>query len=173
MQTFRYAASQILVHWVSTVGIFFLLITGTFILADLPNTVEKIGNLRIHMLVGALVGILVLMRLWLRRRKPAPPSVLGYRLARAVRVALNLGLLVLVASGTVLAIQSGTLEAVFGAGALPADYMDYLPRKVHGLVSKAVMGLIGLHVAGVLYHHLIVKDGLLARMGLGRASSHR
>lgn len=168
MRGFRYATSQILVHWVSTLAIFFLLITGTFILAELPNTADKIGNLRIHMLVGAFVGLLVLLRLWLRRRNPAPPPVAGYKLARAVRIALNAGLLILVLSGSVLAIQSGTLDAVFGTGVLPADYMDYLPRKVHGIVSKVVMGLIALHVAGALYHQLILKDRLLGRMGFGK-----
>ncbi len=168
MQTFRYALNQILVHWVSTLAIFFLLVTGTFILADLPNTVEKIGNLRIHILVGALVGVLVLARIWLRRRKPVPPPVVGYKLARVVQIAMNLGLLLMVISGTVLSIQSGTFDAVFGSGALPADYMDYLPRRVHGIASKVVIGLVVLHVAGALYHQFILKDRLLARMGLGR-----
>lgn len=167
MQTFRYALSQILIHWVSTLAIFILLIAGTFILADLPNTVEKIGNLRIHILVGASVGVLVLVRIWLRRRKPAPPPTAGYKLARVVQVAMNLAILVMVMSGTVLSIQSGTFDAVFGTGALPADYMDYLPRLVHGIASKALIGLIVLHVLGALYHELVLKDRLLGRMGLG------
>lgn len=168
MTTFRYATIQILVHWVATLAIFFLLITGTFILSEMPNTVEKIGNLRIHMLVGGVVGLLVLARIWMRKSKAAPPPMPGYQLARVVQVSLNIGLLVLVASGTVLAIQSGTFDAVFGTGTLPADYMDYLPRKVHGIASKVVMALIALHVAGALYHQFIAKDGLLARMGVGR-----
>lgn len=168
MQTFRYAGSQILVHWVATLAIFFLLITGTFVLSEMPNTAEKIGNLRIHLLVGGVVGLLVLARIWLRKRKAAPAPMPGYQLARFVQVSLNLGLLLLVISGTVLAIQSGTFDAVFGTGALPADYMDYLPRKVHGIVTKVVMALIALHVAGALYHQFIAKDGLLARMGIGR-----
>ena len=168
MQTFRYALNQILVHWVSTLAIFFLLITGTFILAELPNTVEKIGNLRIHILVGTLVGVLVLARIWLRRRKPEPPPVVGFKLARWVQVGMNLGLLLMVISGTVLSIQSGTFDAVFGSGMLPADYMDYVPRRVHGIASKVVIGLIVLHMAGALYHQFIVKDRLLGRMGLSR-----
>ena len=168
MQNFRYATSQILVHWVSTLAIFFMLITGTFILAEMPNTIDKIGNLRIHMLAGGFVGFLVIARLWLRLRNPLPPPVVGYKLARTVRIALNIGLLLLVISGTVLAFQSGTFDAVFGSGSLPQDYMEYLPRKVHGVLTKVVLGLIVLHIAGAIYHQFIVKDRLLGRVGLGK-----
>jgi uncharacterized membrane protein YdcZ (DUF606 family) len=50
------------------IGVIFLLITGTLVLADLPNTIEKVGNLRTHMLIGGLVGALVISRFILRRR---------------------------------------------------------------------------------------------------------
>ncbi|AWB35091.1 cytochrome b [Orrella marina] len=168
MRQFRYATSQILVHWFSALAIVFLLITGTFILAELPNTPEKVGNLRIHMLIGGFAGLLVLWRFWLRGRHPVPPPVIGHKLARIVRMAMNLGILLLVISGTVLAFQSGAFEAVFGSGSLPADFMEFLPRKVHGILTKVVMGLVALHVAGALYHQFFLRDRLMAHMGIGK-----
>ena len=93
---------------------------------------------------------------------------MGEWAARAGHLALNLVVLLLAFSGTMLALQSGTFDAVFGAGSLPADFKEFTPRQIHGLASRLTMGLIALHVLAALYHQFIVKDGLLARMGLGR-----
>ena len=168
MQAFRYAKSQIVIHWLAAALILFLLVSGTFVLAELPNTPAKIGNLRIHMILGALAGLLVITRIVLRRRLPAPPAAMGEWAARAGHLALTLVVLLLAFSGTMLALQSGTFDAVFGAGSLPADFKEFTPRQIHGLASRLTMGLIALHVLAALYHQFIVKDGLLARMGLGR-----
>lgn len=170
MQAFRYAKSQIGIHWLAAALIVFLLVTGTFVLAELPNTPAKTGNLRIHMILGGLAGLLVLARIVLRRRLPAPPpAAKGEWAARAGHLALNLVVLLLAFSGMMLSLQSGAFDAVFGAGALSADFKQYTPRQIHGLASRLAMGLIALHVLAALYHQFIVKDGLLARMGLGRA----
>jgi cytochrome b561 len=39
---------------------------------------------------------------------------------------------------------------------------------VHYLVSRLLMALIAQHIAGALYHTLILKDGLLRRMAFCR-----
>jgi cytochrome b561 len=168
MQNFRYALPQVAVHWLAAVLIVFLLVTGTFVLGEMPNTVEKIGNLRIHLMLGGLAGMLVVARIIMRRRLPAPPAMAGDKLAHAGHMALNLAILLMAASGMMLALQSGTLDAVFGSGTLPDDFKQFMPRKVHGLVSRIAMALIALHVAAALYHQLVVKDGLLFRMSFGR-----
>ncbi len=168
MQNFRYALPQVAVHWLAALLIGFLLVTGTFVLADMPNTAEKIGNLRIHLILGGLAGMLVITRVVMRRRLPAAPAMAGDKHAHAGHMALNLAILLMAASGMMLALQSGTLDAVFGSGVLPEDFKAFTPRKVHGLVAKITMGLIALHVAAALYHQLIVKDGLIARMTFGR-----
>lgn len=167
MSSFRYTAAQITIHWLAAALIVFLLATGTLVLADLPNTPDKIGNLRIHIVLGALAALLVVVRIVLRKRQPAPPPVAFEKAARLGHVALNLVVLVMAVSGVALSLQSGTLQAVFGGGALPADYMVFTVRKVHGLASRLLMGLVALHVLAALYHQFVVKDRLLSRMGLG------
>jgi len=97
MQSFRYTQPQIAVHWLAAIIIVFLLITGTFILADLPNTAPKIDNLRIHMVLGAAAGLLVIVRFGLRRIYPVPPIAPGDKSARIVHVLLNLIILGVVA----------------------------------------------------------------------------
>lgn len=169
MSTFRYARSQIAVHWLAALAIVFLLVTGTFVLSELPNTPPKAGNLRIHLIVGVLAAALVASRIVLRRGLPAPPPVAFERLARAGHVALNAVVLLLAASGAGLMLQSGAIDAVFGGGTLPADFKVFALRKVHGLLSKLAMALIALHVAAALYHQFVLRDRLLPRMGLGRS----
>lgn len=173
MQAFRYKKSQIAIHWIAAALIIFLLITGTLVLAELPNTPLKIDNLRIHMTLGALSGLLVITRILARWRLPAPPPVKGEWAGRAGHLALNLVVLLLAFSGVMLSLQSGAFNAVFGAGTLPLDFNEYTPRQIHGLASRLAMGLIALHVLAAIYHQFIVKDGLLTRMSLGRLRSDR
>lgn len=164
MKTFRYAKPQVAVHWLAAALIVFLLATGSLVLADLPNTVEKIGNLRIHMILGALAGLLVITRIVMGRRLPASPALPGAALARAGHIALNLLILLMAASGMVLALQSGAFDAIFGSGVLPEDFKSFTPRTIHGFASRVAMGLIALHVLAALYHQFIARDGLLWRM---------
>ena len=171
MRTFRYATSQILVHWLAAALIVFLLVTGTFVLAELPNTPEKTGNFRIHMILGALAALLVVARVLLRRRHPLPPAVVAERWARLGHMGLNVLVLLLAVSGSVLALQSGVADAVLGNGMLPESLDGWTLRKVHGLLSRLLMALIAVHVLAALYHQWIVRDGLLLRMRPGKTRS--
>ncbi|MCP4126875.1 MAG: cytochrome b [Gammaproteobacteria bacterium] len=168
MSTFRYTGSQITTHWMSVLVILFLLVTGSLVLADLPNTVEKIGNLRIHMILGGLAAILVVVRIILKKNSPKPDPISGSKRASAGHIALNIVVLLLVMSGVMLSLQSGAFDATFGNGTLPEDFFHYTPRKIHGLLSRIIMGLIALHILAALYHQLFLKDGLVARMFPGK-----
>jgi cytochrome b561 len=35
---------------------------------------------------------------------------------------------------------------------------------VHGFLGDAVMWIAGLHAAAAIYHHVVLKDGVLASM---------
>jgi len=48
-----------------------------------------------------------------------------------------------------------------------------LMSSVHYVASWILAGLVLLHVTGALKHALITRDGLVARMGLGRVSRER
>ena len=167
MQTFRYAKPRIAIHWLAALLIVFMLATGSLVLAELPNTAEKIGNLSIHMILGGLAGLLVLIRIVLGRSYPAPAAAAGEKLGRVGHVLLNLVILLMAMSGMLLAFQSGALDAVFFGGVLPEDFKSFTPRTIHGFASKVAMGLIALHVLAALYNQFVVRDGLLSRMGLG------
>ncbi len=171
----KYNHIQIALHWVTAALIIFLLTTGSLVLSKIENTVPgKVDNLRIHMILGGIALLLTLVRIVWRKKTPQPEELkTGNKLfdimGTAMPYLLNLTALLIAISGVGLAFFSGTLNVVFfGSGSLPADYFDYLPRYVHGLSGKVMIGLILLHLAGSFYHVIFLKDGIMGRMWFGK-----
>jgi len=174
-QVSRYHPALVAFHW----GLAFLIIAalalGALVMAKMPNTDPmKLEALRSHMMGGGLILVLTLVRLVVRSRSRHPPaaatgSAALDRLAWASHRLLYIAVLGQATSGLVLALQSGLPAILFaGAGTLPADFWIYPVRTVHYLTSRLLMGLIALHIAGALYHTLMLRDGLLRRMFFGR-----
>lgn len=107
---------------------------------------------KIHMISGALILAFALMRLWLRRKYPVQPSSFPHpllaTLARFAHVALYATLLLLPVTGFL------------------KSYIISAAGPVHILLTRALYALLFLHVAGVIMHAVIWRDGLLARMGV-------
>lgn len=93
-----------------------------------------------------------LMRLWLRRKYPVQPSSFPHpllaTLARVAHVALYATLLLLPVTGFL------------------KSYIISAAGPVHILLTRVLYALLFLHVAGVIMHAVIWRDGLLARMGV-------
>jgi cytochrome b561 len=126
------------------------------------------------MVFGGLILVLTLIRLVVRLRTEHPaPVVTGMafadRLAPLVHWGLYALVIVMAASGIGISILAGLPDIVFGGqGALPADFKNFPPRLVHGIVAKLLMLAIALHVGAALFHQLVRKDRLLSRMGFGK-----
>ena len=73
-------------------------------------------------------------------------------------------ILAMVASGVAMMVLSGAGEVIItGQGALP-DFDLYAPRQPHGIGAWVLIILIVVHVGAALYHHLVLRDGLIGRM---------
>ena len=175
MNPAKYNHIQIALHWVTAALIIFMLTTGSLVLSKIENTVPgKVDNLRVHMILGSIALLLTLVRIVWRKKTPQPASLktgngLFDMVGAAMPYLLNLTVLVIVLSGVGLAYFSGTLNVVFlGDGSLPANFYDYLPRYVHEYLGKLMIGLILLHVAGGVYHAIVLKDGIMGRMWFGK-----
>jgi len=172
----RYHPVLVGLHWLLAALIMLALVTGTFVLKELPNTSpDKIGALRGHMIIGFVIGALMLVRLVIRMRTKRPSaaltgSTLLDKLGKGAQTGLYLLVFVMAASGLATALLAGLPEIVFGGGAvpLPESFSIYAPRTVHGWIAKALMALIGLHLVGVLFHQFRLKDRLLSRMWFGK-----
>jgi cytochrome b561 len=167
----RYGAVAITIHWLTAAAVIGLLISG-LVMAGTTDPEAKKAILTVHAPVGMLVLVLTLVRIgwWLLAdRRPAPAgsgSQAQELVARLVHLAFYPILLVLGASGIAMLVLSGALSALTGEGPLP-DFSELLPRAPHGLAAWALIGLAALHVAAALYHQLVRRDRLLARMGVG------
>jgi cytochrome b561 len=95
------------------------------------------------------------------------------RLARTTHVLLYVALIVQPLAGYLGSEVSGYPVKYFGM-TLPSWAGKHIELKdalsgVHLVTSFVIAALVTLHVAGALKHALVDHDGLLARMGLGRA----
>ena len=171
----RYHPALVALHWLLALMLIVALVVGSQILAETPNSnPEKVTLLGQHMVVGLLILVLMLIRLTLRWRTAVPPEAdtgnsLLNRMGGWAHMGLYLLVFVMAASGIGLSLLAGLGDIVFfGSGAaLPADFDDYTPRIVHGIVSKLLFALILLHIAAALYHQFLRKDGLMGRMWFG------
>jgi cytochrome b561 len=170
----RYHPLLVLLHWILAALVIAALALGALVMARIPNTDPmKFEALRSHMIGGTLILVLMLVRLVVRFRTPHPaPASAGHplldRVAWASHRLLYIAAIGMPLSGLVLALQSHLPWILFGEGKLPADFWVYSFRTVHYLFSRVLMALIALHIAGALYHTLVLRDGLLRRMFFGR-----
>jgi len=166
----RYNKLQMLMHWIVAPAIIFLLLTGTFILSEVPNTApDKLDKLQIHATVGFVVLILTIIRiLWaLKSEQPAhvdSGSPLMTKLGAIAPKLLNLLALVVALSGLVMGLGTGLIELlVTGHGALPEAFAGPV-KIVHGLGSKLLMASVSIHMIASLAHQFVIKDQIFKRI---------
>jgi cytochrome b561 len=170
----RYHPALVVLHWLIALLVLVGLVLGSFSLSTLPNSSpDKIGALRGHMIAGGAVLILTLIRMIVRRLTAhPPPASTGFavadRLAPLAHAALYLAVLAMAGSGIAMSISANLPAIVFGGqGSLPLDFSHLPARSVHGFAAKLLLALVTLHVAAALYHQVMRRDGLLARMTFG------
>ena len=180
--TERYAFIQRLLHWLIAILVLGALAGGGMLWAygfeglrdsfgiDATNAIYKY-----HKTAGVLILGLMLLRLVLRLILGAPPAPASLspaiaRIAHLTHVAFY-GLLILMPVVGWVATATGGFPIQFFDTNLPplfgknADLSAALYR-VHGLLGVTIAGLILMHVAAALRHWLILKDGVMQRIGL-------
>jgi cytochrome b561 len=166
--TARYHPALVTLHWLLAALILFSLGMGMLSLREIPNaSPDKLFALRGHMVAGAAIGLLTLLRLAVLAftARPQPMSTAG----RIGHFSLYAAVLLMAASGFALALQAGLPDIVFGGkGVLPESFAGFTPRAVHGALARVLLALIAVHVLAALYHQLIRRDHLFARMAFGR-----
>jgi cytochrome b561 len=174
-QVSRYHPMLVALHWILAFLIVAALALGAVVMVKIPNTDPmKLEALRSHMTGGLLIALLMLVRLLVRAqtKHPSAASTANPVLDRVAWASHRMFygvVLGMAGSGIVMALQSNLPAIVFtGQGSLPPDFWVFPIRSVHYLLSRVLMALIALHIAGALYHTPILKDGLLRRMFFGR-----
>jgi cytochrome b561 len=174
----RYGPVRAALHWTLAVAIIAMLAFGFFVIARTPEDAPaKVAMVRTHMIVGLAITAVLLIAIPLayRRRQP-PPLPTGSAsldlLSKAVHHALRLIVAATVISGIATAAGAGVPAVVFSgvADRLPAATTASVAFRFHALLALSLALLVALHVAGALFHAIVKRDDIFARMSLGRRS---
>jgi cytochrome b561 len=169
----RYGAVAQGFHWATALLVLVAFTLGPGGAEERVYAAARDGDRQLHETLGLCVFVLVLLRLAWRAldERPDPPLVprwmgLG---AKAVQAALYVLLLVVpltAISGAWLGGHELTLLAgVRVAPLLPTVHpVGAAIAEIHGWLGDALLWLAGLHAVAALYHHVLLKDGVLVSM---------
>ncbi len=169
----NYGAVAISIHWISAVLIIAALISG-FRAANATDLAVKVQVLSVHAPLAIAVVFLTLGRLawwWFADKKPSPLADTPnwqHKSASAVHWLFYIVIFGMGASGIGMLILSGAGPMIFGGaeGQLP-DFWNFKPRIPHAIGARLMVILLFLHIGAALYHHFILRDGILKRMRFG------
>ena len=175
MSTVRYAAPARLLHWITAALMAVIVVAGLWIAYFRPEDEPfELRLYNVHESLGVIVWLLTLIRVVYRRMHPPPPlpadTPAAIRFAaRMSHLALYALLLTLPVVGFLATNAWGFPLSVFGVLPLPSpvgkdEALAKVLSAVHRIGALSIIALIGVHVAGALYHTFVRKDGLLKRM---------
>jgi len=176
MKPSRYHPALVALHWFLAAFIVLALGLGMFVLKAIPNSSpQKLEALRAHMTGAAVILTLMAARFALRMLSARPePATTGNpaldRIARISHLAFYGLVAGMIATGLATAVLADLPSIVFGgSGApLPASFTVFPTRVIHGVIAKVFVALVAVHATAALYHHFVLRDGLLKRMWFGR-----
>jgi cytochrome b561 len=168
----KYSKCMVRIHWIHAALIAFVLLSGGLILSEMPNNVDKIGSLKGHMLLGALITVITFVRLFKVSKHPEmKPLEVGTGREQIIKWnhrLIYLMLIIVGLSGLVAANTSGLGDIVFfGKEAelyADATSLSKLAGGVHAVATKLLMALIVMHVAGIISYMIKTKENVLKRM---------
>jgi cytochrome b561 len=164
-QSSGYTREQVRLHWLVVVLVTIQLLVGIRIgtLSDEPEGQAFAGQILVlHAIVGTIIFGLMVVRLRLRRRVGAPPPPPGTPLDAGMLARINhygyYGLLLTMpVIGWLAYITEGPEGGFFGS--------------FHGALGLVLVLAIFAHIAGVIYHSNVRRDGLISRMSLNHPAS--
>jgi cytochrome b561 len=167
---FAYDRRTIILHWLTAIMVGLLWLLGQSI-GYLPRGAFRIDARSVHITLGLLLGVLVLARLYWRKRgsgalRPEPSGLLDH-LAEIGHIVLYALLVLVVALG--IANVSVRPNNLFGLVELPALWPS--DRGVRQFISAAhayaanTLAIVALlHALMALLHHHVLRDDVLTRM---------
>jgi cytochrome b561 len=143
-------------------------------MTGLPLGFIKLDAYNWHKWIGLIVLLLTAGRLLWRWRHPPPPlpaTIVRWQaaLAPAAHWALLALLLAMPVSGWLMSSAAGVKVIWFGLLALPdpvprdAALFEAL-RTTHRVLSRLLIAVLVLHVAAVVHHDVVRRDGVFRRM---------
>ena len=171
----RRPRSLVLLHWITLVPLG-LAFAAVLLRGQVEERALRAGLLWVHQCSGATVLVLGVLRLIGRWRIGPLPATAGPRWASGAAAALHGGLylamLVVPLLGWGFTTASGHLPP-WGMGLPGLTEDEDLADRIgawHTRGGYAWLLVIGLHVAAALWHHFVLRDGMLNAMRLQRSA---
>ena len=174
----RYTRTAILLHWLIAVAVLVQFGWGWW-MQDIPKQPvgPRVDAFNLHKSVGLTIFALMCIRALWRWRHPAPalPAMPRWQssLAHFNHMALYAALFVMPVAGYLGSVFSGFPVKYFGITVPAWGWKDPaikdLMSSIHLVTSWILAAAILLHLAAALHHAVIKRDGVVARMGLGRS----
>jgi cytochrome b561 len=170
MRDLQYDRVTIALHWTSAALVGVLWVIGQTV-DFAPSGALRVDYRSLHILCGiTLAGVFVARVVWRLRRGRRLPGAGGALMELAARLthwALYLLILTTLMLGVANVWMRG--DVIFNLFTVPAfDPSNRALRTLigdwHALAANAILILAGVHAAAALFHHYILRDGVLRRM---------
>lgn len=172
----RYSKVAIFLHWTIAIALAFQLGLGFF----MPGDASGFAAFQLHKSVGITILLATILRLgWRLIHRPPPPLETGWeaKLATAVHVLFYFLLLAIPLTGWILVSTARVEIPTLLYGTIPWPHLPVpgslheFSEEAHELMSFLAIALIGLHVAGVVRHELLLRDKVLERMAPAKSKA--
>lgn len=156
----------------------FLLFVSLFVVAnmmtDMPKGPEKFQLYGLHKALGITTLFIVFLRLSWRMANPVPAP--SNKVSQGVNRAGSIGHFLLYAvmfimpiSGYIMSMAGGHKVSWFGMFNLPlligkSKALGELAQGIHSFTALFIVILVSGHLLAALWHHFVIKDGVLRRM---------
>jgi cytochrome b561 len=173
MSTQTYGPVTIFLHWAVAACILFSVVLG-LILGNVEESDATSVILGIHKSIGITIFLLACVRLVWRVRHPAPPlpasvSAAQRMAAKITHALLYVTLFAMPLTGYVAVAARGRETTFLGLIDVPRltpldRVLSRTAETIHGYWQYALYALLAAHIGAAIYHHFVLKDGVLARM---------
>lgn len=172
-----YTRMQIALHWVSALLLCALFSLGYYMTSLTKGAPGKAAWVNLHKSLGLTAALVIAWRLITRIRRATPPSIPGLdcwemELARITHRLLYMCMVVMPLSGY-LGSSFNQYGTRFWGVPLPRwgwvdDALQHMFYAVHSTTAYLLLGLVVLHVAGVIKHQWFDAQRCVQRMLPGR-----
>jgi cytochrome b561 len=177
----RYTIVAIALHWLIALGVLALIAIGLAMTKLGLSPLRQFQLYQLHKSIGITVLLLVVARIaWRLGHRPPPLPQAMPALERHAASAAHVGLYALIIgmpmTGWALVSSSRFNIPTVLYGVVKWPHLPYLPtlhdkarveaamKLVHGYGGWILLGLVALHAAAALRHHLVLRDDILWRM---------
>ncbi len=165
----RYSRGAILLHWLIALALAVEIAIGF----GMPHDASGFALFQFHKSLGITILLLTVLRIAWRLAHKTPPALEGgfnAFLAKAVHLLLYVFMVGAPLTGWAIVSTSDIVVPTMLYGAVPWPHLslpgsvNHTMEEVHEVLAFMGLALFVLHVAGALRHHVMLRDGLLARM---------